>query len=122
MRTFDFGTNPRRQTRTIKKIVVHKEYDADRPRNDIALIVLEKPFMISRTFEPVNVTKSGPVDNESCRVGKWIKNNNIAIAFGGLKPSLFHSRLGERVYTHSIPHGSHRIHNTNKSLQWHFFI
>lgn len=72
----------RRQVRIVEKIVVHEKYDsADVPNNDIALIIVEVPFVQTNTFRPVNVTEAGPADDEPCRVGNWTKCKYIAIKF-----------------------------------------
>lgn len=67
------AASARRQCRDISKIVVHKRfsYSSGIPTNDIAIIKVAKPFFLTETFSPVNVSKSRAVDNEPCRVGKW---------------------------------------------------
>lgn len=61
----------RRQYRYISKFIVHKRfsYPNGKPKNDIALIKLAKPFTQTETFSPVNVTQDRAVDTERCRVG-----------------------------------------------------
>lgn len=73
LRTTMIGSS-RRQLRSIWRIVVHEEYKNARiPKNDIALLILERPFVETNTFGPVNVTDVGPVDEEPCRIGKSTK-------------------------------------------------
>lgn len=62
--------NTRRQLRNVAKIVRHKYHDPDFQSNNIALLILANPFVLTPTFGPVNVTDVAPVDNEPCRVGK----------------------------------------------------
>lgn len=49
---------------------MHEEYDAYYHTNDIALIILDRPFLLTPTFRPVNVTEIRAVENEQCRTGK----------------------------------------------------
>lgn len=69
--------NPHRQFRNVTTFVVHKEYNATLHKNDIALILLEKPFLLTATFGPVNVTDVAPVENEPCRTGKFMLKSYI---------------------------------------------
>lgn len=64
------SSNSQRQFRNVRKIVVHEKYDPEIQQNDVALTILGKPFYLTNTFNPVNVTDVGPVDNEICRIGK----------------------------------------------------
>lgn len=74
LRTTIVGAN-RRQLRSIWRIVVHEEYNKNAriPQNDIALLILQRPFVETDTFRSVNVTDAGPVDEELCRIGKSTK-------------------------------------------------
>lgn len=67
------NASPSRQYRPISRISVHQGYDHNRyiPKDDIAVIVVATPFLLTATFSPVNVTNITAVDNESCSVGKW---------------------------------------------------
>lgn len=67
----------------IKRIVVHEKYEGGvYPINDIALLILNRPFIRTSTFGPERITDVAPVDNESCSVGKYIQEpKSISIKF-----------------------------------------
>lgn len=65
------ANNARRQFRKVRKIIVHEKFNATQIlKYNVALLILEQPFVPTATFSPVNVTDIEPVDNETCRVGK----------------------------------------------------
>lgn len=65
-----YSSTSHRQFRNVRKIVVHEKYDPEIQQNDVALIIVDKPFYLTDTFRSVNVTDAGPVDDETCRIGK----------------------------------------------------
>lgn len=69
LKSSEGGASYHRQTRNVRRYIVHEDYDASHS-NDIALIILDKPFLLTPTFSPVNVTENRTVDNEPCRTGK----------------------------------------------------
>lgn len=80
--------SPSRQYRNISRISMHERYD-DNSRNfhdDIALIVVATPFVLTEAFRPVKVTNVAPVVNELCRVGK-LKNRKRRISYS-MQPSI----------------------------------
>lgn len=81
-----------RQYRDILKLSVNErfEYFDSTPKNDIALIVVATPFVLSNTFRPVNVTNAVAVENESCRTGKLrIRKQLHHVQFAELNRLLF---------------------------------
>lgn len=79
----EYDASPSRQYRHISRIVVHQGYDyyAYIPKDDITLLMLAEPFVLTSTFSPVNVTNATAVDNESCRIGKWKNWKTIYIQY-----------------------------------------
>lgn len=49
---------------------MHENYNHKTKLNDIALVFVDKPFSKTKTFEPVKLSDSDPVDNEICHAGK----------------------------------------------------
>lgn len=78
----EIDASRRRQYRRISSILVHPGYDhyAHVPKDDIALIAVASPFVLTPTFSPANVTNSTASHNELCRIGKW-KNREQSHSF-----------------------------------------
>lgn len=79
LRIANYDAIPTRQYRRVNKIVMHGRYNPETQQNDIALITVETPFLITNTFSPVNITDVAPVDNEPCRVGMKLKNRKSLV-------------------------------------------
>lgn len=91
--------SPSRQTRKVSKCWTHSKFIINNnfPENDIAIIIVDKPFEETETFEPtkLKISPAPPVDNERCRIGKLI----IAFSFDQEITEL--SNCGHSVGPHS---------------------
>lgn len=73
----------RTQFRSAKKVHLHEKYRHRMPfPNDIALIFVDEPFQLTKTFGPMKISNADPVDNEPCHVGnncETIRNSCIPL-------------------------------------------
>uniref|UniRef100_A0A336MZP3 CSON010815 protein n=1 Tax=Culicoides sonorensis TaxID=179676 RepID=A0A336MZP3_CULSO len=77
------------QKRYIDKIIKHEEFVSDAHLNNIALIVLEKPFILNR-YVGTACFISGDIDDDNCVVA------------GGDKPVIEHLRIIERNHCEKV--------------------
>lgn len=77
-----------RQIRLITHIFAHPNYSIYNFANDIAVLRLISPFMITNTFEPVRRTARTPLDNMKCTVAGWGTTTEVII-FLFKNPSAF---------------------------------
>lgn len=69
-----------RQTRQVLQIFVHPHYNRDTFENDIAIIRVRQQFQQTSTFSPMRRAFTRPIDNTTCRVGKFRIQGRLSFA------------------------------------------
>lgn len=59
------------QRREVTKIIVHKEFNDDTNENDIALLLLDEPFVINENVAPISIPKQGQNTTDDVLVSGW---------------------------------------------------
>nr|ASN76825.1 prophenoloxidase activating factor 2 [Octodonta nipae] len=65
------------QDRNTKKVIIHPQYHPGSLRNDVALLILEKPFRLTRNVIPTCLPNKGArFDYQRCLTMGWGKNSH----------------------------------------------
>lgn len=64
------------QDRRVSKIILHEYYNQEYGQNDIALILLTKPFDLQRNIGTICLPPQGyHVNNTRCKTTDWVAND-----------------------------------------------
>lgn len=62
---------PKRQIRIASHIFVHTNYNIATMKNDIGVVRLSKPFVLTDTFQPITYGTIATEPNKLCSVSGW---------------------------------------------------